>query len=85
MAEEEGRARLTDAIPDRVRAAVTVDTVLTAGKPYREVLRVAAEHRADLLVAGVHGRGAIDRMLFGSTTQHLVRQASCPVLTLRKN
>jgi len=57
--------------------------VLAAGKPYREILRVAAEHGADLLVVGVHGRGAIDRMLFGSTTQHLVRQASCPVLTLR--
>jgi len=85
LAEEEGRARLTDAVSDRVRASVTTDTVLAAGKPYREILRVAAEHGADLLVVGIHGRGAIDRMLFGSTTQHLVRQASCPVLTLRKD
>lgn len=85
LAEEAGRARLTDVVPDRVRAAVTVNTVLAAGKPYREILRVAAEHSADLIVVGVHGRGAIDRMLFGSTTQHLVRQASCPVLTIRKD
>jgi nucleotide-binding universal stress UspA family protein len=83
LAEEEGRARLTDAVSDRVCESVTTDTVLAAGKPYREILRVAAEHGADLLVVGVHGRGPIDRMLFGSTTQHLVRQASCPVLTLR--
>jgi nucleotide-binding universal stress UspA family protein len=83
LAEEEGRARLTDAVADHVRPSVTVDTVLADGKPYREILRVAAEHGADLLVVGVHGRGAFDRMLFGSTTQHLVRQASCPVLTLR--
>jgi nucleotide-binding universal stress UspA family protein len=85
LAEEAGRAQLTDAVPDRVRAAVNVDTVLAAGKPYREILRVAADHSADLIVAGVHGRGAIDRMLFGSTTQHLVRQASCPVLTIRRD
>lgn len=85
LAEGECRARLKDAIPDRVRASLRVDTVLGAGKPYREILRVAAEHSADLLVTGVHGRGPIDRMLFGSTTQHLVRQASCPVLTLRKD
>ena len=85
LAEEEGRARLRDALPDQVRASVRVDTVLGAGKPYREILRVAAEHRADLLVVGVHGRGALDRMFFGSTTQHLVRQAACPVLTLRKD
>ena len=72
-------------MPDRVRGLLTVDTVLGAGKPYREILRVADEHSADLIVVGVHGRGAIDRMLFGSTTQHLVRQASCPVLTIRKD
>jgi nucleotide-binding universal stress UspA family protein len=85
LAEEEGRARLTDAVPDRVRALLTVDTALGAGTPYREILRVAAEHSADLIAVGVHGRGAIDRMLFGSTTQHLVRQAACPVLTIRKD
>jgi nucleotide-binding universal stress UspA family protein len=85
LAEEEGRARLNDAVADRVSAPATVDTVLAAGKPYREILRVAAEHCADLLVLGVHGRGALDRMFFGSTTQHLVRQARCPVLTLRTN
>jgi nucleotide-binding universal stress UspA family protein len=82
LAEEEARARLSEAVRDRGHAAVSVDTALASGKPYREILRVAAEHSADLIVVGVHGRGAIDRMLFGSTTQHLVRQASCPVLTV---
>jgi nucleotide-binding universal stress UspA family protein len=84
LAEEDSRARLKDAIPETVRAYCTVDTVLVTGKPYREILRVADEQNADLLVIGIHGRGAIDRLLFGSTAQHLVRQASCPVLTLRK-
>jgi nucleotide-binding universal stress UspA family protein len=37
----------------------------------------------DLIVMGVRGRNALDLMLFGSTTQQVVRQASCPVLTLR--
>jgi nucleotide-binding universal stress UspA family protein len=84
LAEEDRRARLKDAVPDAVRAYCTVDTILATGKPYREVLRVAGDQNADLLVMGVHGRGAVDRLLFGSTAQHLVRQASCPVLTLRK-
>jgi nucleotide-binding universal stress UspA family protein len=83
QAEEDRRARLKEAIPDAVRAYCTVDTVLAAGKPYREILRIAAERQSDVIVIGIHGRGAIDRMLFGSTAQHLVRQASCPVLTLR--
>jgi nucleotide-binding universal stress UspA family protein len=84
LAEEDSRMRLKDAIPDTVRAYCSVETVLATGKPYREILRVAEEQKIDLLVIGIHGRGAIDRLLFGSTAQHLVRQASCPVLTLRK-
>jgi nucleotide-binding universal stress UspA family protein len=83
LTEEDRRRRLKDAIPDSVRAYCTVNTVLVTGRPYREILRVAEEQQAELLVVGIHGRGTVDRLLFGSTAQHLVRQASCPVLTLR--
>lgn len=76
--------RLKAAVPDTVRAYCTVETLVATGKPYREILRVAAEQQADLIVMGVQGRGAADVMVFGSTTQHVVRQATCPVLTIRK-
>jgi nucleotide-binding universal stress UspA family protein len=33
---------------------------------------------------GVHGHGVIDRLLFGSTTHHVVREAPCPVLSVRQ-
>jgi nucleotide-binding universal stress UspA family protein len=82
-AEEEGRALLQGAIPEQVRAYCEVETVQTIGKPYREILRLATEQAADLIVLGVHGRGVVDLMFFGSTAQHVVRQAACPVLTLR--
>ena len=59
------------------------ESLLTHGKPWREVLRVASDEQSDLIVMGVLGRGAADLLLFGSTTQHVVREASCPVLTLR--
>jgi nucleotide-binding universal stress UspA family protein len=59
------------------------ESLMTHGKPWREVLRVAEEKRSDLIVMGVQGRGAADLLFFGSTTQHVVREASCPVLTLR--
>jgi nucleotide-binding universal stress UspA family protein len=54
------------------------------GKPYVEILRVAADSAADLIVMGVHGRNVVDMTLFGSTTNQLVRQARCPVLTFRQ-
>jgi len=82
-AEQERRERLRDAVPDAVRAYCTVETMMPTGKPYREILRVASEQQSDLIVIGVHGRGAADLLFFGSTAQHIVRQASCPVLILR--
>jgi nucleotide-binding universal stress UspA family protein len=61
----------------------TVESLTTRGKPWREVLRVADETQSDLIVMGVQGRGPADLLFFGSTTQHVVREAPCPVLTLR--
>lgn len=81
--EEEARRRLDEAIPAAAREYCTVDTRVTAGRPYREVLRIAAELGSNLIVMGVRGRGARDLLAFGSTTQHVVRAAECPVLTLR--
>ncbi len=54
------------------RATSHVEEMLAAGKTYREILRVAGERGADLIVMGVHGRSPIDIMRFGSTTQHVV-------------
>jgi nucleotide-binding universal stress UspA family protein len=57
-------------------------TVVTRGKPYKEILRAATDQHADLIVVGVHGRSAVDRLVFGSTTEHIVRRAACPVLAV---
>jgi nucleotide-binding universal stress UspA family protein len=54
------------------------------GKAHVEILGAAAADRADLIVMGVQGRNAADMMLFGSTTNQVVRRATCPVLTLRR-
>jgi nucleotide-binding universal stress UspA family protein len=76
-------AHLHDVVPDDARVYCHVDERVEAGQPYRELLRVAAEQSAGLIVIGAHGHGVLDRVFFGSTAQHMVRQAVCPVLTLR--
>jgi nucleotide-binding universal stress UspA family protein len=80
--EEEVRKRLAAIIPGEVRNWCEVDTVVRSGKPYREILALASERKADLIVMGVRGRNPLDIMLFGSTAQHVVRRAECPVLTI---
>lgn len=71
-------------VPNSVWDWCRPSTQTAHGKAYREILRVAAEHDADLIVMGVHGRNALDLMMFGSTTNQVVRRATCPVLTLRR-
>ncbi|HET7219229.1 MAG TPA: universal stress protein [Vicinamibacterales bacterium] len=82
-AEEEAHRRLEEAIPASELVYFTVDTKVSAGRPYREILRIAAADHSNLIVMGVRGRGTRDLLTFGSTTQHVVREAECPVLTLR--
>ena len=81
--EEALRERLQEAVSGAADFC-TVESMTTQGKPSREILRVAAERQSDLIVMGVQGRGAADLLFFGSTTQHVVRDAACPVLTLRR-
>jgi nucleotide-binding universal stress UspA family protein len=75
------RARVHASIVDTV-AGGSVEEVVATGKPYREILEYAQRERADLIVMGAHGGGA-GLAAFGSTTSHVVRQAGCPVLSLR--
>jgi nucleotide-binding universal stress UspA family protein len=80
--EEQVRTRLEEIVPREAREWCQVEVVVRSGKAYREILAVARERKADLIAMGVRGRNPLDIMLFGSTTQHVVRHAECPVLTI---
>lgn len=56
--------------------------VVRCGKAGREILQYARDARAELIVIGVSGRGALDRALLGSTAHQVLRDAPCPVLTV---
>ncbi|MFP4212622.1 MAG: universal stress protein [Desulfohalobiaceae bacterium] len=54
-----------------------------SGYAAEEILNFADQNQADLIVMGTHGRKGIDRILFGSVAERVVKSASIPVLTLR--
>ena len=60
------------------------EVVIGAGNPFYEIIRIARERSADLIIVGTHGRGAIAHMLLGSVAERIVRKAPCPVLTVRR-
>ena len=62
---------------------VTSRELVAQGKPSAEIVKAAREHDVDIIVLGTHGKGMLDKALFGSTTERVVRRAPCPVLTCR--
>ena len=56
---------------------------LATGAPWREIVQMASNLRADLVVVGTAGRTGIARMALGSVAEQVVRHAGCPVLVVR--
>jgi nucleotide-binding universal stress UspA family protein len=72
--------RLYKLIPPERRKTLKIKTAVRTGKPYREIIRFAQEAQTDLVTMGVHGRGALDLAVFGSTTYRVMQLGPCPVL-----
>ncbi|MCR4666184.1 MAG: universal stress protein [Desulfovibrio sp.] len=53
------------------------------GYAAEEILNRAKEDNVDMIVMGTHGRKGIDRILFGSVAEKVVKNATIPVLTIR--
>lgn len=80
----DARQRLAALVPKDAAVWCKPSTTVACGKPYERILDIAANDESDLIVIGVHGRNALDVALFGSTTNHVVRSAPCPVLTVNR-
>jgi nucleotide-binding universal stress UspA family protein len=80
----QARAQLRKAVPEAARTFCEVTERVETGSAWTEILRIASQMDAELIVMGAHTSGAVGRMLFGSTTNHVVRRASCPVLVIQE-
>lgn len=56
---------------------------VVTGYPAEEVLSIAEAEGADMIIMGTHGRKGIDRILFGSVAEKVVKSSKVPVLTVR--
>jgi nucleotide-binding universal stress UspA family protein len=80
---DDAHTRLRALIADQPGGTASIEDVVVIGRAYREVLKTADTGAADLIVMGAQGLGGMGLTLFGSTTQQVVRGATCPVLTVR--
>jgi nucleotide-binding universal stress UspA family protein len=74
--------RFVSAIVSKPTPTISATLLTVAGKPAQEILKAAERHDCDLIVMGYRGVGRASRLLFGSTTEGVVRTSTIPVLAV---
>ncbi|MEE8450068.1 MAG: universal stress protein [Thermodesulfobacteriota bacterium] len=65
------------------RERVKLQPRVRFGEPAKEIIKISEELEADLVVMATHGRTGLRHLLAGSVAEEVVRNAACPVLTIR--
>lgn len=81
--EKNAKAEIAKISTDEMKDLKDIGHVILKGTPYEEIIKFAEDNEVDLIVLGTHGRKGIDRVLFGSTAEQILRNAPCPVLSVR--
>ena len=82
-AERDARRAVEQVEDEARRSGVETATEVRRGIPDEEILAYADDHAVDMIVMGTHGRTGLDRVLVGSVTETVIRNAEVPVVTVR--
>jgi nucleotide-binding universal stress UspA family protein len=62
---------------------IEIRRLLEEGEPAEQIVRVSHSIPCDFIVMGSHGRSRLPRLLLGSVAEHVLREATCPVMIVR--
>jgi nucleotide-binding universal stress UspA family protein len=80
---ERSAAELQRYASANVETGVAWRTIVAEGPPASTILKVAEAEQADMIALGTHGRGGLQRLMFGSVAERVMRNATVPVMTVR--
>jgi len=81
---EQGKKKLKALKNDDLLGDVNLKTELKAGNAYYNIANIINENEPELVVMGTSGSSGVDEILIGSNAEKVVRNAKCPVLTLKE-
>jgi len=82
--KQSATTRLQQLAREKLTGTVANEIVVTvATNPGSEVVRIARELKADVVIMATHGRKGLSHLVLGSVAERVVRESPCPVLTLR--
>ncbi|WP_408957333.1 universal stress protein [Natrinema sp. 74] len=83
-ARERGMELLDEAVATAADEGREIETVLESGKPAREIIEYAVGSDVDQIAIGSHGRHGVDRVLYGSVSESVVRRAPMTVIVVHE-
>jgi universal stress protein A len=83
-AEKVSKEKLQEIAQERLKGGIRYEILTRVGDAAKSILEVAEEVGAELIVMATHGRSGISHFFLGSVAEQVVREAPCPVLTLRR-
>ena len=79
--EAKGNELLDEIEEEAEELGVEMEKSIVNGEPTKTIIEESEDH--DLIVIGTHGRSGLSRLLVGSTSEIIIRQAKCPVMVVR--
>jgi len=83
LLEKEGNETLDKAVKKAADSGITLTKHLLSGHAGNEILNVAGEINADLIIVGSRGKSTVDRLLIGSVSAHVVKYSSVSTMVVR--
>ena len=71
-------------VPEEAQTWCNPVTALLAGQPHEELVKYAVVNGMDLIVLGVRGHSLVETLFVGSTTDRVLRNSPCPVLSVQQ-
>lgn len=79
---EGAEKRLYEFVDENFSEFPQTKTAVLAGDPSEEIIKYIQEHKIDLVIMGTHGRKGMDKIIFGSVAERVVKTASVPVMVV---
>jgi nucleotide-binding universal stress UspA family protein len=82
QAIDSARKRMAAAKEEFFTKFPKLETRVELGSPAEKIMAFAQKEKVDMIIMGAHGRAGLERVIFGSVANKVVKSASCPVLTI---
>jgi universal stress protein A len=81
-AQKAAKEEMDEVVSNLKSQDIMVEGVIELGVPAQAICDYASNHDIDIIVTATHGTAGLTHVLLGSTAEHVVRYAHCPVLVV---